>query len=75
MQNSPTPDPVPIDYFRSLCQKIGSEREVADLLHVNRSTVCRWRTGQREIPWVVADYLQIKIERMRGGEITATDCP
>jgi DNA-binding transcriptional regulator YdaS (Cro superfamily) len=53
------PDPVPADYVRHLCNRVGGQLAAARLLHVDGRTVRKWVAGDRTCPWASAELLRI----------------
>lgn len=46
-----------------------TQKQLAEMLFVDTSLICRWEKGQREIPLVtlvtMSDILEINIEKLR----------
>jgi len=53
-----TPDPVPADYVRNLCDQVGGQTVAAKMLHVSPRTVRHWVMGDRACPWSAAELLR-----------------
>jgi len=54
----PVPDPVPAEYIRHLCEKVGGQLAASRLLHVHGRTVRKWVAGDRGCPWASAELLR-----------------
>lgn len=52
-----TPDPVPADWIRALCERAGGQRAAARLVRVDERNVRRWCSGDAGCPWAAAECL------------------
>ena len=64
------PDPVPPEYVRQLCVKVGGQCQAARLLRIDSRTVRRWIAGETSCHWHVAELLRrLTVETEKKGTI------